>query len=590
MNINQPTNDVDPKDNNAPHSPELKNNLKGHDYTYILKQNGWLCGLRVDNMEGPQALTSQVASYKNGSAPLVEETNSIITEVITTQNKRESNFVHHGWSAGAIATVSPWTLSRIHAANRHNAIGTWITRRTLAQRLMVRVLPEDLIPAPEFKTAIEEALSRSTIFEKFQAVYCALNHWGDVTPLEIELGTSLSLTDTESNFAQLPVATAYNSLTNASTIKTINIIQKGATNNVGWDDGTWTTKDVPVSQWKSIRIVAVTPTISLLPNDLRARLSDLYDELLAYVPPLTIDIVHSDCQIHDDMTNASKTISKVDIRYGHHIVALSVTYLDGVTSGDGGIAGSPGTFTLTEGEHIVEIMTCGSDEWLHAIQFITNKGRCSAIYGWLQGTPAVSRSEGGVLAGFSMRTKKHAEHGYMVTEVNGIWRHDLIPRAPKENDVYSDYFGAKNQHGKGFNDRALIGNSSSTYITCVEVRAEGAIHSIEFTYTDTRSGKNRKFKSPRHGGSHGPYYRFDLGEGEHIVSVTGKHNDNWLTHLCFGTNLGRTSEVYGGGGGESFSTRAPLGENRRSMRLQYVLGRCGLGINGIMFAWTPDLS
>ncbi|CAE6475132.1 unnamed protein product [Rhizoctonia solani] len=540
-------------------------------------------------MDGPQLTTSQVASYKDGSTPLIEETNSIITEVVTTRNKRESNFVHHGWSGGAVATLSPWMSSRIHATNRHNPVGTWITRRTLAQRLTARVLAEDLVPAPEFKTAIEEALSHSTRFEKFQAVYCVLNRWGDVIPLEIELGISLSLTDTEANFAQFPAATSYNSLTNASKTKTANIIQKGAANSVGCEDGMWTTTDVPSSQWKLIRVTAVVPTLNLLSTDTRTRLSDLHDELLAYVPPLTIDIVHSECTIHDDMVNAAKTISQVGIRYGHHIVALSVTYLDGVTSGDGGDVGMAGTFTLTEGEHIAEIMTCASDEWLHAIQFITNKGRCSAIYGWFQGTPTVSRSEGGVLAGFSMRTKKHPQHGYMVTEANGIWRHDLIPRTPKESDVYSDYFGAKNQHGQGFNDRALIGNSSSIHITCVEVRAHGEIHSIEFTYTDTRNGKNRKFKAPRHGGSHGPYYRFDLGEGEHIVSVTGKYNDNWLTHLCFGTNLGRTSEVYGGGGGESFSARAPLGENGKSMRLQYVLGRCGLGLNGVMFAWTPDL-
>ncbi|EUC54960.1 jacalin domain protein, putative [Rhizoctonia solani AG-3 Rhs1AP] len=143
----------------------------------ILRQNGWLCGFRVDNMDGPQNLTRQVASYVDGAAPLTVETNDILTEVITAHNKRESNYVHHGWSAGAITTISPWTSSRIYMTDRQSPDGKWITRRILAQRLRVRVFLEDLAPVPEFEAAIKEALSRSTRFEKFQEVYRCLKRW-----------------------------------------------------------------------------------------------------------------------------------------------------------------------------------------------------------------------------------------------------------------------------------------------------------------------------------------------------------------------------------------------------------------------------
>ncbi|KAG8701827.1 hypothetical protein FRC11_011873, partial [Ceratobasidium sp. 423] len=132
-----------------------------------------LCGFRVDNMDGPQVVAHQVASHVDGAAPFIEK-NDIFTEIITTHHKRESNYIHQGWSVGAAATISPWTLSRRDATNRYNAGGTWTTRRMLAPRLRAQVLLEDLIPVPEFEAAIEQALTRPSRFEKFQAVYRAL--------------------------------------------------------------------------------------------------------------------------------------------------------------------------------------------------------------------------------------------------------------------------------------------------------------------------------------------------------------------------------------------------------------------------------
>ena len=64
------------------------------------------------------------------------------------------------------------------------------------------------------------------------------------------------------------------------------------------------------------------------------------------------------------------------------------------------------------------MLTSNDGEWLRGVQFITNKGRCSAIYGWLDGIPTISRSEGGVLAGLLISTKKHETHGRLVTGVN----------------------------------------------------------------------------------------------------------------------------------------------------------------------------
>jgi hypothetical protein len=136
-----------------------------------------LCGFRVDDMDEPQATARQVASYVEGGGAVIQEINSANTELITTHNQRAANYVHHGWSVGAVETISPWTSSRIDAKNRHNEKGEWITRRTLAQRLRVQVLLEDLSPVPEFEAAVKDALQRPSNYEKFRAVYDAMNRW-----------------------------------------------------------------------------------------------------------------------------------------------------------------------------------------------------------------------------------------------------------------------------------------------------------------------------------------------------------------------------------------------------------------------------
>ncbi|CAE6531844.1 unnamed protein product [Rhizoctonia solani] len=547
----------------------------------------------MDNINRPQVSSHQVASYINGATPFIEEIDEVSTEVVMAYNQRESNYAHHGWSIGAIRTISPWTLSRIHATNQENSEGTWVTKRNLVVRCRVQVLLQDLTPVPAFVAAIEEALGRLTRFERFQAVYHALSRWGDVLPLEIEMGSSLVLTDTEANFARFPEP-LQNTMANLSMVKTAKMIRKGASNNAGWGDGTWTTMNVPATEWQVIAVTKVISTVDLLAEDMQAQLAELYATRLAYIPPLTIDPIRWLHTMYDDTDNASRTIASVKIRASDYLDGLSLVYSDSVSSisrdsGKGGFAHPH--FTLTKGEHITEVLSCFDGEWVRGIQFVTNTGRCSGIYGTLEGIPSVSRSKGGVLAGFSISTKKHPDWDYLVSGIRGIWRHDVLPKIPKENDVYSNYFGARTKHGKGFNDRALIGNSSSMYISNVEVRCGSDIDSIQLTYNDSKNGQNEKIKTARHGGSGGVARQFELKNGEYIVSVSGRYNDQFVTRLCFGTNLGRTSEIYGRENGHDFSVYAPLDEDGKHLRLRYLLGKSSDSrLNGIMFVWTPDMA
>ncbi|KEP46058.1 jacalin-like lectin domain protein [Rhizoctonia solani 123E] len=570
--------------------PECTNNQGESLNDSILQKAGWLHGYRMDDICGPRVSARQVALYVDGATAFVQDTNELSTETIVTSTKRETNYVHHGWSMGAIATVSPWTLSRIAARNHPNAEGTWYTKLTKAKRLKVEVMLEDLVPVPEFKAAIENALEQPTTYEKFQAIYCALDRWGDVVPLEIEIGSSLAMTDTEIDHLQFPETGErnFNSAAGLSTIKTADITVVG--DSFGWNDGKCTTEGVMQDpQWHTIKTKKTAPTINLLARELQTQLSELYARRLSYVPSDRMGPLRYYHKTYDDNQHSLKTISSVMIRFSDFIELLTATYSDGTISskhGGGGHVGTEHKFILATDEHITEMLIWRHEGWVRGFQFITSMGRCSPQYGTHDGLPTIARSKGGVLAGFLIHTSKHSQHGQMYSDVQGVWRHDLIPRVLKEDDVYSDYFGDSNGHA--FNDRVLIGNSNSIRVTSVEIRSGDCIDSIQFTYVDVIDGREFKSTTPRHGGTGGSPHQFVLEDGEHIVTVSGWHGEQRITQLCFGTNRGRTSEVYGAGKGQSFSSLAPRDKDGNYLRLQYI---CGKGndssLTGVMFVWTP---
>lgn len=144
---------------------------------HLAEQAAGLEGFRVDNINGPECTTRPVAKFIGSRPPFIEETHDILTETIAAKTEREVNYVHHGWSTGAIATCSPWILSRIASNNQPDPAGAWVTRRTLLRRLSIRLPAGEVAPVPEFEDAIREALKQPTVFEQFRAVYKTLREW-----------------------------------------------------------------------------------------------------------------------------------------------------------------------------------------------------------------------------------------------------------------------------------------------------------------------------------------------------------------------------------------------------------------------------
>ncbi|KAG8733071.1 hypothetical protein FRC11_008906 [Ceratobasidium sp. 423] len=93
-------------------STSLKNS---QDKDALLRNIEYLCGIRVDNNDGPQSTTRRVARYVGDDLPFVQEMSDFLTETVTTKTERETNYVHHGWSIDAASTISPWISSRIAA-------------------------------------------------------------------------------------------------------------------------------------------------------------------------------------------------------------------------------------------------------------------------------------------------------------------------------------------------------------------------------------------------------------------------------------------------------------------------------------------
>ncbi|KAG8755477.1 hypothetical protein FRC11_005993 [Ceratobasidium sp. 423] len=226
------------------------------------------------------------------------------------------------------------------------------------------------------------------------------------------------------------------------------------------------------------------------------------------------------------------------------------------------------------GEHITEMLIWGGD-WIHGLQFITNLGRCSPHFGGSGPTPTLVRSKGGVLVGALSLMKRH-EYGRLFHKIQGIWRHDIVNKVPKEDDAFSDYFGSKSK-GRSFNDRVVVRNSGMA-ISKVKIRCCAAIDSIQFTYVNNTGPGQSELQTERHGGLGGSQRELTLDPGEHITSITGWYDNvhERISELRFVTNQGR-DEAFGEGKVNDKSHRisalAPRDKDGKLMRLQYICGK-----------------
>ncbi|KAG8712863.1 hypothetical protein FRC11_013965, partial [Ceratobasidium sp. 423] len=230
-----------------------------------------LFGVRIDSNDGPRRSSRQVARRISTLPLRIQETNNIDSDVVRTENARDTNYVHKGWSLSAISDPSSWTLSRIARNNQVNISSHSITKFVLIQKLRVDLSPKDISPVPELEEAFEEALRRPTRFEKSQAVYDVFEHWGDVIPLVFDMGISLAVTDSESVAKNYLTDRSYLGLRQLSMSASARpSTQGGDPTTLQNEDGIkeWLRKPVPINQWEQVRIIKATPLMAILNSGL----------------------------------------------------------------------------------------------------------------------------------------------------------------------------------------------------------------------------------------------------------------------------------------------------------------------------------
>ncbi|CAE6452773.1 unnamed protein product [Rhizoctonia solani] len=528
-----------------------------------LLDKGYLYGVRIDSNDGPRRSPLQVAQRTSTRPLRIREPNSIITEFVTTEDTRDTNYVHKGWSLAALSDKSPWTISRITRNNQVNNSSQSITKYVILQKLRVDLSTNDISPVPALEEAFKAALGQPTLYEKSRAVYQVFEHWGDMIPLVFDIGVSLAVTDLES--------VAKNYLTNRSYLGLEQLSMSGSARastqggdptilQVGDNVRAWLGKSVPTHQWEQVWITKAVPLTAILNNQLRSELSELHQSLTTYCPTTTATIT-SDGTSFDGASHTFKTLSKIAIfSDGYHIKSLAVKYTTEPSPIKyGADLKANNEFELRTGEHVTDVIIWKDHKGVCGIQLNTSQGRTSKHFGSDNGSPTILRSPGGCLAGFS-----GVVQGDKIHDLQTIWRHDVQGPGLGGDRAFSQYYGGV--AGTPFSDWPFI------------------------TYEDIGPGGHglTPQQANYHGGSSsgGKENSFELEANEQIVAVLGRFN-KYIVQLCFVTNKGRTSEIFGGGDGEDFRCQAPKSSDGRATRLHYICGKSGDWLNGVLLVWAP---
>ncbi|CAE6459947.1 unnamed protein product, partial [Rhizoctonia solani] len=257
------------------------------------------------------------------------------------------------------------------------------------------------------------------VFTKFEAIYRALHKWGDVVPLDIEMGASLVFTDLESNISRLSNTAMWNEIHSLAASRTARTTKQEGMDHWYWENGVWPNTTTSPVHWRQTRIREVVATTRLLPIELQDQLSRLYAQRLSYAPVITRgDHPHKTC---DGTPHSTKSVSKVIVHEAGHIRNITFLYADeSLSKHEGsGPGSSEHVFMLTAGEHITEVLIWKGD-WIYGLQFITNFGRCSLPFGGGWGVPTVARSKGGVLVGAASLIKQHPPDVFRVLDIQRV--------------------------------------------------------------------------------------------------------------------------------------------------------------------------
>ncbi|THU90298.1 mannose-binding lectin [Dendrothele bispora CBS 962.96] len=274
------------------------------------------------------------------------------------------------------------------------------------------------------------------------------------------------------------------------------------------------------------------------------------------------------------------TLQEIRVWSGEYVNAIELkynfrgnTFTTGRYGGQGGILN---TFELAAGEFVVKIE--GHAGWyIDHLRFTTNTGRQSKRFGGRRGKPFLwspPQDIGAVgLGWFSGASGDYVDSltPYFIsysTDYNVpsmfvclsmlvlVLTHGLkIEGHQKIMNIKTAWIGqsAGTDTGPGI---PFDGSHSVVGARLQEIClwTKDSITAIQLIYTV----HGQTFTTGRHGSGHiGTLKTFTLGLGEVIVKIDGR-SSSCINQLCFTTNTGRRSQIYGGSGGMPFVWLCPV--------------------------------
>ncbi|QRW23782.1 Jacalin-like lectin domain protein [Rhizoctonia solani] len=567
----------------------------------LLEQSDFFRGITFSEPNGPYKSSRQVARIRAGTVFSIQPCQHNSTEEFYPVNEVDARYIHMGWPAPSELPARPWGV--IYQEPKANP-GNWVSRRMVVHRWTVSLRAQDLEPAKEFVTDVENALKASGSTGQMEALRSVFAAWGEMVPTVAVGGASLATTGVLGSKQTLAgdAATFRPPDRGPDVMQAIDrslditgnferrfesriqggrpeIFSKSGFNN-------WLTdlvKNESSSCWRVVKVNQGIPVTDLLSKVLRQKINRLF----SYGSVITRSIAAGgNLPLGFDCTSGRvKDIKQINVWYNADgMKDISVTYVDGAEAGPYGFGKAPAnkptdSFVLAPGEFITHVFVWNYNAWIKTIQFVKNTYEVSHRYGDLTdtGTPMAWNEGGCALAGFAGSYDVN-----WLTQLQAVWRHDIKAEDNRNIELQIVSGGT----GTIFNDFRYLGDPSTSRISrfCFRNTAQ-PVAGFQVTYSSKLGGVEVHQETPVRGTEAGNRDAWTLAEDEHITQVKSKRVHNVVYQLEFTTNKGNTKKF-----GQDAGTLVTFDPPQKDMVLYFFLGNSGAYIQSLILAWgTPPV-
>ncbi|KAL5632306.1 hypothetical protein ACGC1H_000346 [Rhizoctonia solani] len=571
----------------------------------ILDKFPFLTGVLLDPTTGPFTLSRPVAALRHSDTEKITEMNESVTEDVYSENELDARYAGLGWPSPNRLPSEPGDVSTLGI---QSALGarTWASRRFMVQRVSINLSPEDLRPVDPFVEAVEAALGQGDNVLQIRALEKVFATWGEVIPLNMVAGASLTATGSLNGTAlpssmgssNQPVGDrSYNlndivdqrlGITGSFVRRLESRVQGGSSEvllNEGYEAWLNSVAGTPAS-WRVIKVYRVVPITDILGDKLRVRVEQLFTNSLVYRSP---SVGSPYGYGFEGITNGLRTIEKITVWFSDtRIRDISIRYVGGPVAGpySFGISNpqSPSdVLVLASGEYVTDMFVWHhTDGWIAGIQFVKSSLECSPIYGIRDREsiathpPVLLSGNGNALLGISGTYTPDN-----ICQLKAIWRSDVVMR--RQRQTQTSFTGSN--YGIVFNDLQHLADPTTSRIAQITARADGGLANLRTTYVSVVGRGLYRAETPPRGWDTGSENTITLADDEYIIGVRGSHNHHWMHQIQFITNKKEYPPFGSDKGAVLFDINAPNTIDGKPMMLHYMAGKSQGCVHSILFVW-----